>query len=328
MYSCAWWTNSTAYIVLVCLLTVTSACTRPAQLRSYGFAGILWSADFHPSGTRLATAGNAPSVRLYDAKSATLVDPVPVAGTVTRLQWHPAGSTLAVALQVGEEPSFLWNPSTREKTYLDSISADGARGLAWSPDGSLLAVGDNSGSVLLYSADGQLVLKRQVDPKAITDLSWHPGGDRLTSVGSGIGQYDRRTDSVTFAASRAEQILMLSVAWHPGGDVFVTGDYGDQGKGYPPLLQTWTADGQLLRQDSSSRAEIRNIQWSPDGTLLASASDGLRMWSSRGQLLGHVLAEHYLWGLAWAPQGTHIAVTSGEGRTFVLDRDRRLLQSW
>ena len=327
-FSCARQTTSLSWLVCAAVILSTAGCSPSIPLRSNDFGQLLWSVDVHPSEDGVASGGNAPSVRLSETKSGTLIDTLPVAGTVTRLRWHPEGDRLAVALQIGEESSFLWHQRTGKKTHLDSVSADGARGLAWSPDGTRLAVGDNEGMLLLYTADGALIDRQQVDPKGITDLSWHPDGNRLTTVGSGIAHFDLLTDSVRFYPARSVPVLTLSVAWHPGGEIYVTGDYGDRDNGHPPLLQTWTADGELIRQDSTSRAEFRNLEWNPDGTVLASASDGLRLWSPAGEMLGHTLAEHYLWGLAWTADGERLAVTSGEGRTFILNKNLRVLREW
>ena len=249
-------------------------------------------------------------------------------GTVTKVKWHPSRILLGVALQSGTEGTFLVDPRSGPKTYLDSISPEGARGLTWSPDGEYLAVGDNEGYLLIYSSEGRLLRRRKVQPKAIIDLSWHPDRQLLATVGSGIGLYDFAADSTHYYASRDIPVLLLSVAWHPEGEVFVTGDYGDEDLGNPPLLQFWTVNGKLLHQDSSSRAEYRNLRWSPDGQVLASASDGIRYWSEEGRELMHTLDNRYVWGLAWNETGDLITATTGDGRTYVFTRSLEFVRSW
>jgi WD40 repeat protein len=82
---------------------------------------------------------------------------------------------------------------------------------------------------------------------------------------------------------RNEETIILAVQWHPGGTFFATGDYGHKEEGIESLLQFWNEDGVLIKSLKGSKAEYRNIRWNKDGTLLATASDGLRLWSEDGR---------------------------------------------
>ena len=78
---------------------------------------------------------------------------------------------------------------------------------------------------------------------------------------------------------------MLCVEWHPSGELFVTGDYGDYDNNYPPLLQFWTSEGKKIKTIEKSKAEFRNLKWSKDGTLLATASENIRLWDRNWNLI-------------------------------------------
>ncbi|MGB3798784.1 MAG: hypothetical protein WA952_03155 [Lewinella sp.] len=62
-----------------------------------------------------------------------------------------------------------------------------------------------------------------------------------------------------------------------------------------------SANNTLLWQDTTSRAEYRNLSWKVSGKVLASASDGVRFWSVDGKELRHGLRDRYVWGIAWSP---------------------------
>ena len=50
-----------------------------------------------------------------------------------------------------------------------------------------------------------------------------------------------------------------------------------------------------------------------DGSLLASASDGLRIWTKEGQLLYTGKTKDILWGIAWNKSGNRILTGSFDG---------------
>ncbi|WP_116126898.1 WD40 repeat domain-containing protein [Lewinella sp. IMCC34183] len=315
-------------LFLILLLGVVSGGCRTVALKSYDYEDILWTADWGGPRNEIVTGGNSPDVRIYSPLGNAITSTIPTSNTVTGVAWHPGKERLAVTLQAGEEGSFLFDLRSGEKRYLDSISAAGARGLGWSPDGELLAVGDNDGYLLLYDYEGRLQRRRKVEPKGITALSWHPDGQIILTVGSGIARYELANDRYTHRPAREQEVLMLSVAWHPEGALYATGDYGQPDKKRPPYLQYWSADGKLIGRDSSSRVEIRNLAWSPTGNLLASASDGIRLWTPGGEQIRHGLRDRYLWGLAWKPDGTRLITTSGDGEAFIVDSRLRTVAGW
>jgi WD40 repeat protein len=78
-------------------------------------------------------------------------------------------------------------------------------------------------------------------------------------------------------------------------------------------LQFWSADGKIIKSLSGSKAEYRNIRWNKDGTLLATASDAIRLWTSDGQLQYTGQSENLLWGIDWDNLGKNIITTSAKG---------------
>jgi WD40 repeat protein len=154
-------------------------------------------------------------------------------------------------------------------------------------------------------------------------LDWHPNENLIVAVGEKITLYDYESDNLRHINDRNEEIevLMLCVAWHPAGKIFVTGDYGDFQYQYPPLLQYWTYDGERIISIEESKAEYRNLKWSSDGELLATASEKIRLWNVDGDLVGEKATQNLLWGIDWNKEDNTIVTTDEGGSIIFWDRN-------
>jgi WD40 repeat protein len=108
----------------------------------------------------------------------------------------------------------------------------------------------------------------------------------------------------------------VSLACQCNGQVNKTGTVvADKAKeeGIESLLQFWNADCKIIKSLSGSKAEYRNIRWNKDGTLLATVSDAMRLWTNDGQLLYSGQSEDLIWGIDWVSQCKNIITTSEKG---------------
>jgi WD40 repeat protein len=53
---------------------------------------------------------------------------------------------------------------------------------------------------------------------------------------------------------------------------------------------------------------------------LASASDALRIWDTKGNLISEGLSKDYLWGVSWNEQGSRIITSSMEERIILWNK--------
>ena len=277
---------------------------------------ILWTTDWSPNGKYIAIGGNADSLKIYSENNLKPYKSLPVKNTITRVKWHPTKNIIAVTTQISDEKSFIFNLETNEKIELTGISTDGARGNDWNYTGEYLAIADNDGQILIYDIKGKLIRKFvNESTKGITAIDWHPKKNIITTVTDKIRFFDIEGNLLKSIKHRQEEVMLLSIAWHKTGDFFVTGDYGDEKD--KSLLQYWNEQGELLKSIDVSKGEYRNLAWNSKGDRLASASDALRIWDTKGSLISEGNSKDYLWGVSWNEKGNRI-ITSGMEQRIIL----------
>lgn len=282
---------------------------------------ILWSTDWSPNGKYIAIGGNADTLKIYSESDLKPYKSFPIKNTITRVKWHPTKNIIAVSTQNSEDKTSIINLDNNEKIELDGISPEGARGIDWNYTGEYLAVADNEGQILIYNIKGELIKKfvnQNNSTKSITAVDWHPKKDILTTVTDKIRFFDIEGNLLKSIKHRPEDVMLLSVAWHNSGDFFVTGDYGDEND--KSLLQYWNGQGELIKSIDISKGEYRNLAWNPKGNRLASASDALRIWDTKGNLISEGNSKDDLWGVSWNEQGTRIITSSLEQRIILWNR--------
>lgn len=286
---------------------------------------ILWSADWSPGGDFIAIGGNVDSLKIYKSDKVKFYKSFLIKNTITRIKWHPTKSIIAVATQMSEDKSSIINVETAKKIELNEVSPDGARGLDWNYTGEYLALADNDGQILIYNVKGELIRKfSNENTKSITSVAWHPTKNIFITLSDKIRLFDIEGNLIKAIKHRPEEVMLLSVDWHKSGKFFVTGDYGDEKQ--KSLLQYWNGQGELFKSIDISKGEYRNISWDQKGNRLATASDKLRIWDTKGTLISEGDSKDYLWGLSWNQKGNRIITSSVEQRIILWnDKAQRIL---
>ena len=282
---------------------------------------ILWTTDWSPNGKYIAIGGNIDTIKIYNENNLTIHKAIPIKNTITRIKWHPTKNVIAIATQNSPDKSTIINLDNNNKIELLGISSEGVRGIDWNYSGEYLAVADNGGQILIYNIKGELIKKFQHQAnsfKSITAVDWHPFKNILTTVGEDIRMFDIEGNLLKAIKHRPEKVLLLSIAWHKSGNFFVTGDYGDEKN--KSLLQYWNEQGELLKSIDSSKGEYRNLTWNKKGDKLATASDALRIWDIKGNLISEGNSKDYLWAVSWNKQGNKIITSSMEQRIILWNK--------
>jgi WD40 repeat protein len=282
----------------------------------------LWTVDISADNKYIATGGDDSLLQVlkndFTVYRSARMDKQ---GMIRFVSWHPNENILAISSM---KDTWIYNPETGTTIELEGKKS-GSRTVAWNHTGELLASADHAGVVNIWNRQGKLL--RQIykttdgkrDSKSFLGLDWHPSKDILVTVGDEIRIYDTSGNQLLMKKHREQFAGLLTAKWHPSGEFFVTGDYGHPKEGVDVYLQFWKPDGALMRTMNQSQTEFRNIRWNKQGTLLATASDALRIWNTKGDLLYTSKGgnKNGLWGVDWNSD-TGRLVTVSFGKTEVI----------
>lgn len=214
-------------------------------------------------------------------------------GRLEDIDWSPNGEILAIAGSIGV---YLFDPNHLDappRPLLQGMNVGGwAQNVAFSPDGTIVAIGNKSGEIHLRDVRSGTDLQVFTGHKGwIGYLAFSPDGTLLASTS---GFVNDRTVRLWDVAAAKERAVIDNELWPPQGVTFCPNS---------TALVFGTADGNIHQWDittgqrrliASQRGGVYSLACSPDGKFLAagSSSGTIRLWdmTSGGEpiaLTGH-----------------------------------------
>lgn len=258
--------------------------------RLAGHTGRIYEVAFSPDGKLVASTSADWSARIWDVESGRQTRVLTGhAGPVVGVSFSPNGRSVATGSK--DATARLWDLSTRGHRVIGEHDFE-VGAVAFSPDGKLLGVGARS-----------VVVWNVVEGKRTAELSGHEDavlGVRFTADGRGIvsGSTDG-TVRVWDLKSEKGRVL----GRHPQRVYWVDQSQGRvSASSSDGIARIWPAEADAQRgpiELVGHADEVNNAVFSPDGRLVATASDDgtIRVWhadTGRAFWRGPALLEHPL----------------------------------
>jgi WD40 repeat protein len=256
-------------------------------------------------------------------------------GNLWDAAWSPDGAMLALAI---DKSIWLYSDTLSPIAHLDG-HMDDVYSLSWRPDGQQLASGGHDNTIRIWdmrpgNSFGKLV-KTLKTSDWTANLAWSPDGTRLASIildrslppVDGTIPYEK-TLIWNLSTDDIERVLpslhtSIGLAWKPNSHLLANTGSGIEDD-IGPGIRVWDTDTSELQYAVPIGGEktIYDIDWNPDGRLLAIASDwpfvlvmdaNIRDYTMELEGLGSLTS------VAWKPDGKQIAAGDNGGSLGIWD---------
>jgi len=247
------------------------------------------SIDWNSDGDQIVSGSVDTTLRIWDIDtqaSTSTLDKVLTghAGSVLRVVWSPDGTQIASLaenelVETSDDAfttniTWIWDVASEDVIrelpgYMNSLA------LAWSPDGQSIA-NAGGGARIWDVATG--TLKYKFNPgaeKEVRQVDWNSNGDYLAIASrlSTIPIID--TNQQDLFAMFKQDFKVVAIDWSSDNSRIATGDE----MGHVIIWDVARAKP-LVDIEDAHEGFVWEVEWSPDGTRLASVSRSLRIWDT------------------------------------------------
>jgi WD40 repeat protein len=286
------------------------------------------TAVWSPDQTRILTASDDETSRVWDAVTGDLLFTFEHDDLVISALWSPIGDRILTITNGDwdvEGVLNIWDSRTGELIRSIPLGVGRFWEADWSHDGEQIIVSNRSGITGVWDALTGEMLFTLAGHKVCGSRSctvgvraWSPSGDRiLTQDLEGGFQIWDAFSGESILQFRGHSDRTYSADWSPDGDRIVSASSDG-------TIKVWNAaDGTELHRLEGHIGRIDVAAWSPSGDHIVSASYGgtARVWDAYTGEEIQKFDQHgvFIFVAAWSPSGRYIAIGSADGTASVMD---------
>jgi WD40 repeat protein len=281
----------------------------------HGHQGTIWHVAFSPDNSRIVTASDDHTARLWDVATGALVKTLDGhAGPIWFAAFSPKGDRIVTAS--ADQTARLWDADGKLIAVL-SGHGEGITFAAFSPDGNVVATASDDGTARLWNADGsaRVVLTGHGGP--VNSVAFAPDGKAVVTSSTDATARLWDLSGGPGAVLRGHEGPVWSASFSPDGATIITASSDF-------TARTWSrATGAVAQVLHGHVDRIWSAQFSPDGkrAVTASQDQTARLWDvATGEEIG-ILKGHEDWvtSAVFTPDGLHIVTASNDQTARIWD---------
>jgi serine/threonine protein kinase len=242
-----------------------------------GHTDKIFAVAWSPDGKQIATGSFDKTIKIWDAQSGQEAKTLEGhTGGVRSVAWSSDSSRLATAAQ--DLTIKIWDVHSGRVTFnRDGVSA---WGVAWRPDGRLLAFAGGDG-ILICDPAGRALRTLKTTDADFLNLAWSPDCRRLacsqyagTPLAVKVWDITSYQLILNLALTTSDVISFRGVAWSDNSQFVASGTQGG-------VVKIWDANKtRLVFTLTGHSGPINSVAWSSDGRLASGSSDHtVKIWS-------------------------------------------------
>ncbi len=282
------------------------------RLTLRGHTEIAWGVSWNADGTRVVSAANDGTLRIWEAASGA-VRQVIRTNADRSVDWSPNSNLIASGGFHGDIE--IWQADSGEKlrSLVSRIQSE-IVSVRFSPDSERLAVVTKGGGTTVWETKTGREICHIAHSRALPlCVCWSSDGAKIaTASHAGTAHVWNADDGSLLFTLSGHESLVVVVTWSPDSAWIATGSRDE-------TVRIWNAaSGSLERTLSGFEGEIAAIQWSPNSDKLVTTQWDRALWiwdlTSEQESPQQVLYGHSgrILALAWDPTGKQLASASSD----------------
>lgn len=287
-----------------------STWERPFYTAEFKHEGVINTAVFSPDGSKILTASNDKTAKLWDLQGNLLADLKGHTSSVTSALFSPDGRKILTASW--DDTAKLWdlqgNLLADLKGHIDTVVS-----AVFSPDGSKIITASNDNTAKLWDLTGKLLVDVKGHTDNVKSAVFSPDSSKiLTFARNGIAKlWD--LSGKHLAEFYGHTGFVISSVFSPDGSKILTASENNTAK-------LWDLTGKLLVEMKGHTESVNSAVFSPDGSkiLTASKDNTAKLWDLTGNLLADLLGHTACVSSAvFSPDGKRIVTASNDGTAII-----------